>query len=88
MFDVSFGELVVIAIVVLLVAGPQRLPEMFRTGGRYLRDFRRVTRDLQSKIGIDEMLREDEPEGLPRVEAREYPPEGPDARTPPGAGGP
>jgi sec-independent protein translocase protein TatB len=34
-FDISFSELVVVAIVALLVIGPEKLPKVARTLGAY-----------------------------------------------------
>lgn len=35
MFDVGFSELVLIGVLALIVAGPERLPGIMRTLGRY-----------------------------------------------------
>ena len=58
MFDVGFSELVVIGLVALLVLGPKRLPEVARTAGRWMGQFRRfadgVRRDFESEINTAE----------------------------------
>ena len=58
MFDVGFSELVVVALVALLVLGPKRLPEVARTAGRWMGQFRRfadgVRQDFQSEINTAE----------------------------------
>lgn len=58
MFDVGFSELVVIGLVALLVLGPKRLPEVARTAGRWMGQFRRfadgVRQDFQSEINAAE----------------------------------
>ena len=36
MFDIGFWELLLIAIISLLVAGPEKLPELVRDAGRWL----------------------------------------------------
>lgn len=58
MFDVGFSELVVIGLVALLVLGPKRLPEVARTAGRWMAQFRRfadgVRRDFESEINTAE----------------------------------
>jgi len=43
-------ELLLILVVALLVFGPKRLPELGRSVGRGLREFRRATMDLQTTI--------------------------------------
>lgn len=62
MFDVSFSELVLIAIVGLLVIGPKRLPEALRTLGLWLgrmrRSFNNVRVEIEKEIGMDEIRRQ------------------------------
>jgi len=50
MGNLGFPELVVIFIVALLVFGPKRLPELGRTLGRGLNEFRRASSDLKGSI--------------------------------------
>jgi sec-independent protein translocase protein TatA len=44
MGDIGFPEFVVILVIALLVFGPGRLPEMGRSVGRALREFRQAIR--------------------------------------------
>jgi sec-independent protein translocase protein TatB len=59
MFDIGFTELVLIAIVSLLVIGPERLPETLRTAGLWLgrirRSFNEVKRDIERELRTDEI---------------------------------
>lgn len=48
MFDIGFSELVVIALVALIVLGPQRLPEVARTAGRWAGQARRFMQTVKS----------------------------------------
>lgn len=50
MFDVGFGELLLVAVVALLVLGPERLPGAARTAGRLLGKLRRSWTDVRSEI--------------------------------------
>jgi sec-independent protein translocase protein TatB len=50
MFGLSFGELVIIAVLALLLLGPERLPDVAKTVGKGLRDFRKATDDLKDQI--------------------------------------
>jgi sec-independent protein translocase protein TatB len=50
MFGLSFGEIAIIAVLALLLLGPERLPEAAKTIGKGLRDFRRATEDLKGQI--------------------------------------
>jgi sec-independent protein translocase protein TatB len=59
MFDIGFSEIVVIAVVALIVIGPERLPKTARTMGhlfgrlqRYVND---VKADINREIELDEL---------------------------------
>jgi sec-independent protein translocase protein TatB len=59
MFDISFTEILVIAVVALIVLGPERLPQVARTLGhllgraqRYVND---VKNDIQQEMELDEL---------------------------------
>jgi Tat protein translocase TatB subunit len=55
--DIGFGEILVIAVVGLLVFGPDRLPEMARQAGGWLRDLRTMVASARSEmtdnLGVD-----------------------------------
>ncbi|WP_437291708.1 Sec-independent protein translocase protein TatB [Sorangium sp. So ce406] len=63
MFGFSFGEIVVLIIVGLVVIGPRRLPAMMRTAGSWVSKLRRMTTELRTQSGIDDLIRQ---EGLER----------------------
>jgi len=50
MFNVGTGEMIMIAVVALLVLVPQRLPELARRIGKFLREFRRQTDDVRNVV--------------------------------------
>ncbi|MGO3889927.1 MAG: Sec-independent protein translocase protein TatB [Paenalcaligenes sp.] len=59
MFDISFSELLLIAVVALIVLGPERLPKVARTVGhlmgraqRYMND---VKTDIQREMDLEEI---------------------------------
>lgn len=62
MFEIGFPELLLIAIVGLLVIGPERLPEALRTlglwFGRMRRSFTAVKAEIEKEIGMDEVKRQ------------------------------
>jgi sec-independent protein translocase protein TatA len=51
--SIGFGEILVILLIALIVFGPTRLPEMGRTIGKSLREFRRTASDLRAEIESD-----------------------------------
>jgi TatA/E family protein of Tat protein translocase len=55
MFGIGPLELVVILVVALLVFGPKRVPELARTVGRGLAEFRRASQDLRQTLALDEL---------------------------------
>jgi Tat protein translocase TatB subunit len=48
--NIGFGEMVVILIIALLVFGPERLPEIARQVGRFMRQVRSMSDDVQRAI--------------------------------------
>lgn len=58
MFDIGFSELVVIAVVALIVIGPERLPKVARTLGHLLGRAQRYVNDVKSDINREIQLDE------------------------------
>lgn len=58
MFDFGFSELVVIAVVALIVVGPERLPKVARTAGHLLGRLQRYVSDVKSDIQREMQLDE------------------------------
>ncbi|QFU77533.1 twin-arginine translocase subunit TatB [Halioglobus maricola] len=62
MFDIGFTELVIVAIVGLLVIGPERLPGAIRTGsawlGRIKRGFSDIKREVEQELHNDGVMQE------------------------------
>ena len=56
MFDVGFWELAIIAVIALLVIGPERLPKAARTAGLWVGRARRMVTDV--KADIDREIRD------------------------------
>lgn len=58
MFDIAFSELVVVALVALIVVGPERLPKLARTAGllwsRVQRYVNNVKNDINSDLALEE----------------------------------
>jgi len=62
MFDIGFSELVVIAVITLVVVGPERLPETVRSIslwiGRIKQMFSIAQKDLENEVGMDDIRRQ------------------------------
>jgi sec-independent protein translocase protein TatB len=58
MLNIGFPELILIAIVALLVVGPSKLPEVARTVGKALGEFRRMA-DGVKESWQEEISKED-----------------------------
>jgi sec-independent protein translocase protein TatB len=56
-FGLSFGELVVLLIVSVVVLGPKEMPRYLRKAGQFAGKMRRLAYDMREKSGIDEVLR-------------------------------
>ena len=58
MFDVSWGKLVIIGVVALIVIGPKELPTVLRTVGQWMGKIRRMAAEFQGQF--QEAMREAE----------------------------
>lgn len=62
MFDIGFFELLIVAVVGLLVIGPERLPVAVRTCGLWIgrikRSLTETRREIEQQLGADEIRRE------------------------------
>jgi sec-independent protein translocase protein TatB len=62
MFDIGFAELIIIAVVSLLVIGPERLPGAVRTVslwlGRFKRSFNEIRQEIEQELHNDAVLKD------------------------------
>jgi len=58
MFDIAFSELLLIAVVALIVIGPQRLPKVARTLGHLFGRMQRYVNDVKADISREMELDE------------------------------
>ncbi len=71
MFDLSWSEILVIAVVAVVFIGPKELPGAIRTVGKWMGKARSLARDFQNQV--DDVVREAELDEL-RKEADKYNP--------------
>lgn len=60
MFRLGTGELVLIFLIILLLFGATRLPEIARSLGKSIKEFKKAGREI--KNDIDEVVKEDKKE--------------------------
>ena len=53
MFDISFAELMMIAVVALLVVGPDKLPQVARTVGAFVGRLQRYVAQVKEEVNRD-----------------------------------
>jgi sec-independent protein translocase protein TatA len=58
MFGIGMQELIIIAIIALIIVGPNKLPDLAKSLGKGFRDFKRATEDVTEDI--KETLKADE----------------------------
>jgi Tat protein translocase TatB subunit len=73
MFDIGFQELIIIFIVALLVFGPEKLPEIGRTLGKWVVEIRRginiAKSQMEEEMKEDLKMPEDIVQSLPKDDA-------------------
>ena len=63
MFDIGLQELILIFVIALLVFGPKNLPQLGRSLGRAMREFRRASDEFRSTVETN--LQINEPDSVP-----------------------
>ena len=53
MFGIGMPELILIAVVALIVLGPKKLPDLAKSLGRAVREFKKATSELKDTLQVD-----------------------------------
>jgi Tat protein translocase TatB subunit len=53
MFGIGMPELILIAVVALIVLGPKKLPDLAKSMGRAVREFKKATSELKDTLQVD-----------------------------------
>src|SRR5499426_2034752 len=65
MFDIGLQELVLIFVIALLVFGPKNLPQLGKSLGRAMREFRKASDEFRSTIETNLKINEIDPPADP-----------------------
>ena len=58
MFGISMPEMIVILVIALIVLGPKRLPELAKSLGKAMGEFKKALNDLKDSMGVTEDIKE------------------------------
>jgi sec-independent protein translocase protein TatB len=58
MFGIGMPELILILAIALIVIGPKKLPDLAKTLGRAMREFKKATNEFKETLQIDEDLKD------------------------------
>lgn len=81
MFNLGMPEIILILVVALIVLGPNKLPEMAKSLGKGLREFRKAADDLKDSIEKDLRQETSKPSAPKVIKPDTEPPAPPEAKT-------
>lgn len=57
MFGIGMQELIIVLVVALIILGPKKLPEVAKSLGKALNEFKRATNDIKESLEVDQSLK-------------------------------
>jgi len=73
---IGLQELLVIFLLVLLLFGAKRLPEVGRALGKGIREFKKATREIRADVDLEEYEKKGPPKPVEEKEKEKAPPSG------------
>lgn len=80
--SIGMPELIIIFVIALIIFGPRKLPELGRSLGKSLAEFKRASNELRNTLEEEIRLEEQKPEPKPKVEPSRTAEAGPEPTEP------